>query len=166
MSKKQTKKPKANQKQYEANSNVYNLMKEMISEIEDFHPIVEGDIVDHIAIVMKEVKPPKDPEKQVIVGKTAKAPPVMEALGKEDWKFVITLNAGEWGQYTPKQKRAELDHQLSHMVVSVNDDGETKCSLRKPDVVGFEGEIKRHGFWRNKVAKSAVEDLFEEEDDD
>lgn len=152
-------------KQFEASPAVYKIMKLLITETGEFYPILEGDIVDHIAIVMKEVKPPKDASKQVIVGKTAKAPPVMEALGKEDWKFVITLNSGEWEQYTPEQKKAELDHQLCHMVVSVNDDGETKCSLRKPDVVAFEGEIKRNGVWRNKSAKSAIEELFEEEEE-
>ena len=150
-------------KQFEASPTVYKILKVMISETEEFLPILEGNIVDHIAIVMKEVKPPKDPTKQVIVGKTAKAPPVMEALGKEDWKFIITLNAGEWEQYTPEQKKAELDHQLCHMVVKVDDNGETKCSLRKPDVVAFQGEIDRHGVWRNKVAKSVIEELFDEE---
>ena len=135
-------------KYFEASSDIYAMMRSMISEIGDFHPLI--DIQDEIAIVMKEVHRPKsDPTASVMTAKTSRAPGVMEAIGRADYKYVITLNLVTWSEFTPEQKIAQIDHCLCAMKVKINEKtGDPSYSVRQPDFVGYIGELKRHGVWR------------------
>lgn len=150
---------------WEAGKEVYELMKSLLHEIEDHHHLI--DVQDHIAIVMKDVKPPKDPTIPVVTGKTSKAPGVMSALGKADYKFIITLNAGEWRLFEHEQQRAQIDHCLCAMMSKYNERTEEYTySVRKPDFVGYHGELQRNGVWRSPPGggsyPSPVEELFVE----
>lgn len=155
---------------FEAHKDIYQRMKRLVSETEDHHHLI--DIVDDIAIVMKSVKAPKsNPFAVVMTGKTAKAPAIMEALGRADYKFIITLNTVTWAQYTEEQMDAQLDHCLCAMQTKYNEKTDTTTySTRKPDFIGYHGELQRHGVWRERPGggsyPSPVEELFGEDDDD
>lgn len=156
-------------KLFEADNEIYRLMKALVSEIEDHNQLI--DVVDEIAIVMKAVRPPKnDPHAVVMTGKTAKAPAVLEALGRSDYKYVITLNSTEWALYTPEQKRAQMDHCLCAMRVKENPKtGEMVYGTRKPEIIGYAGEFKRNGFWRERPGggtfESPIENMFSVDED-
>lgn len=148
---------------WEAGKEIYKLMKSLVSGIEDHHHLV--DVQDDIAIVMKDQKPPKDPTVVVVTGKTSKAPAVMAALGRANYKFIITLSAREWKEFTPEQQKAQIDHCLCAMATKYNEKTDTYTySIRKPEVIGYSGEFKRNGVWREfpgaDSGPSPVEELF------
>ncbi len=152
------------QKIFEADKNIYKMMRKIITETEEHADLI--DAIDGIAIVMKEVnRPKKDPTANVMTGKTSKAPAVMEALGRADYKFVITINTVTWNEYTPEQKLAQIDHCCCSMSAKFNENtGETSYSVKKPDFIGFHGELQRHGVWREKPGGGSyptpIEEMF------
>lgn len=155
---------------YEANKDIYKMMREIITEVEDHHDLI--DVIDDIAIVMKEVRAPKsNPHAVIMTGKTSKAPAIMEALGRADYKFIVTLNSHTWQNWGDEEKKAQLDHCLCAMQVKYNEKTDTTTySVRKPDFIGYHGELQRHGVWRERPGGGSypqpVEDVFSVEDDE
>lgn len=58
--------------------------------------------------------------------------------------FVMEISAEIWSQLNEKQRRALVDHELSH--AWVDEDGELVTMGH--DIEEFAGVIKRHGLWR------------------
>ena len=148
---------------WEADKNIYKLMKSLISEIDQHHHLV--DVQDDIAIVLKDQKPPKDRTIVVTTGKTSRAPAVLEALGKGNYKFIVTLNSREWTEFSKAQKKAQIDHCLCAMMTKFNDKTDTYTyTIRNPEVIGYSGEFKRNGVWRDipgaDPGPSPVEEMF------
>lgn len=58
--------------------------------------------------------------------------------------FVMEVSAEIWGQLDDKQRRALVDHELSHCWRDEDD----QLVLLSHDIEEFAGVIKRHGLWR------------------
>lgn len=66
--------------------------------------------------------------------------------------FVIELAEDEWAGLSDKARVALVDHELSHCVVSFNDDGDPKLGIAPHDLEEFVEVVRRHGLWRQDVA--------------
>lgn len=61
--------------------------------------------------------------------------------------FVITISFPIWQQLEEKQRRALVDHELSHCFVNEDDD----LVLLGHDIEGFAAVVKRHGLWHQDL---------------
>jgi hypothetical protein len=62
--------------------------------------------------------------------------------------YVITLAAKPWTQLDEAQRRALLDHELSHCVGEEDpESGEIRWTLRGHDFEDFCAVVERHGAW-------------------
>jgi hypothetical protein len=141
-----------------AGDDVYNTMRDIIAH---HHPdLAMHD--DEILIVFKEKASEVDGTK--ILGKTAKAAPLLALVADKKYKFVITLAADEWSSLTQAQQKALMDHHLCACRAQENDQtGNTKTWVQPPDVTFYEDEIRRHGFWRTSGAPASdgvMQELF------
>jgi hypothetical protein len=81
------------------------------------------------------------------------------------YDIVILLNHEAWNsaEFSEKQMRALLDHELVHAEVAKNDDGEVKTDeqgrtcyrIRKHDIEEFTEIVHRHGLWKSDLARFA-----------
>jgi hypothetical protein len=82
-----------------------------------------------------------------------------------DYDFVILLNHEAWhlAGFDEKQRTALIDHELCHLQVAMDDDGEvredeygrTVWRIRKHDVEEFKDVVARHGLWTHKLEEFA-----------
>lgn len=138
------------------------VMKSVSKLIGKHHPhlaLIEEDII----VVFRE----KAIEKagKIIMGATKKATPLLAVLTdkKYKYKFIIEIGADVWKELDAKQQKALLDHHLCAMKVEEDPNtGETKCSLRPADFVGYREEIERWGMWRpmDDETLSVIEEMF------
>lgn len=68
----------------------------------------------------------------------------------EGYDFLILISAEVWEQFTESQRRAMVDHELSHCVGEETDDG-FKWTITAHDVEEFSAVIERHGLWNREV---------------
>lgn len=138
------------------------VMKKVQKLIANYHPhlaLIEEDI----AVVFRE----KATEKagKVIMGATKKATPLLAVLTdkKFTYKFIVEIGADVWKELDDRQQSALLDHHLCAMKVEEDpNSGETKCSLRPADFVGYKEEVERWGMWRpmDDETLSVIEEMF------
>jgi hypothetical protein len=103
-------------------------------------------VEDEILVIFKE-KAGKTGDK-VIMGKTAKATPLLGVVGEQEYKFVITLAADEWTALSGGDQRALLFHHLCACGAEENPQtGDMKFYVRLPDVNFFREEVEEFGFW-------------------
>lgn len=140
---------------YKAESEVYDLMKEVVA---NYHPDL-ALVVDEIAIVFKE-KATKSGGK-VVYGKATKATPLFGVLGDTDYKFVLTLAADEWVNLTGRQRQALMDSMLCSCRAAEDDKGNLVCSIATPDVGYFYDELDRWGDWRPRPPEDGPESPLE-----
>jgi hypothetical protein len=69
--------------------------------------------------------------------------------------FVIEIARDLWIGQTEAQRKALVDHELSHLDVELDDNGDRKLVMRGHDLEEFTDVVKRHGLWRPTVAKFA-----------
>lgn len=72
--------------------------------------------------------------------------------------YILTINSEAWASFEGKQKRALVDHELAHIVVSVDRKGAVQYKLKPHDVEEFIHIVKRYGSWTGglKKMKSAM----------
>jgi len=142
---------------WKAEDSVVQSMKDLVTK---HHPHLIM-VIDEIAVVFKE-KSSKVGDVD-IVGKTAKAPPLLGILGDTDYKFVITLAADAWTNMSDTERYALLDHHLCACGAEEDKSGNPKYFVRIPDVSFFQGEIERNGFWRttgSAADPNVLQELF------
>lgn len=62
--------------------------------------------------------------------------------------FVVELSEEIWQGLRPKQKRALIDHELSHMEIGFDEEtGAVKLKIVGHDVTEFSAILERHGLW-------------------
>jgi len=140
---------------YKAESEVYDLMKEVVA---NYHPDL-ALVVDEIAIVFKE-KATKSGGK-VVLGKPSKASPLFGVLGDTDYKFILTLAADEWVNLTGRQRQALMDSMLCACRAEEDDNGNIVCGIAVPDVSYFYDELDRWGDWRPRPPEDGPESPLE-----
>lgn len=67
--------------------------------------------------------------------------------------FIIEIAEAVWNVLDHAGRKALLDHELCHLEVTIDDDGDAKLSLAAHDVEEFEQVIRRHGLWRDNVRR-------------
>jgi hypothetical protein len=93
---------------------------------------------------------------QVILGTSRKAPPILDVLGKGDYKFILEIGSDEWALLSEAQKSALIDHLLCACKVEEDPkSGELKFSIAPPDVQFYWDELSRHGDWRPRPQQEA-----------
>lgn len=78
-----------------------------------------------------------------VLGKAATASGQVKFFGEVD--YVLVFNWVAWGQLTPRQRVALVDHELLHCAVDPEND---KPKLRGHDVEEFRDIIERWGLWK------------------
>lgn len=66
--------------------------------------------------------------------------------------FVVEVAADTWERLKPEQRIALIDHELCHLVVDENGDGDPVLSTRGHDLEEFACIVERHGLWKSDVA--------------
>lgn len=98
-------------------------------------------------------------------GTSRKASPLMNALlseGEDPLVFVLELPADLWEfELTSKQREALLDYRLCACQVEVDDAGDSKPLIAKPDLMVFRENFERYGMW---FPKENEDDSSEEEE--
>lgn len=82
----------------------------------------------------------------------------------QEHEFTITLNREAWDEFSPAQKAALIDHELSHCRVELNDAGEIVtdekgrpvCRMKKHDLEEFRGVVERHGLYLDDLKAFAL----------
>lgn len=128
---------------WKAEQHVVDMMVDLVNK---YHHHL-APYVDQIAVIFRE-KAAKTGG-CVILGKTKKAPLLVNLLGNVEYCFIIELAADEWTGLTTEQREALLDHHLCACRVEIDKKtGDPKFFIAPPDFVGYRGEIERHGIWR------------------
>jgi hypothetical protein len=78
-----------------------------------------------------------------------------DALARRGGDALVTLDGDRWGDFSPRQQRAILDHELTHLELVVSDEGgvegddigRPRLRLRKHDhqFGWFDAVVRRHG---------------------
>ena len=143
---------------WKAADDVVAMSKDLIAK---YHPHL-ALCDDEIAIVFKEKATIQGDV--VVAGKSAKASELFGVLGDTKWKFIITLAADTWAEFSDAEKVALLDHHLCACKCEENPQtSNMKFSVVPPDVAFYKGEIERHGMWRTSGAPpspSMIEEIF------
>lgn len=69
--------------------------------------------------------------------------------------FVVEIARNLWLGLSDLQRRALVDHELSHLDVELNESGDRTLAMRGHDLEEFTDVVKRHGLWRPTVAEFA-----------
>ena len=91
---------------------------------------------------------------KVIFGRTKLASDDIRFIA--DFDFVIMINEEAWGKATFAQKKALLDHELSHCDFSEDAEGNRKWRVADHDVQEFIGVVYRHGLWEAELQKLMI----------
>lgn len=78
---------------------------------------------------------------RTVYGKASKASERDRAIHGYD--FIIVINRGVWRDMTPDQRKALVDHELSHCILTENG----SWGIADHDVQEFKQVIDRHGLW-------------------
>ena len=141
--------------EYKAEADVMDAVRDLVA---NHHPHL-ALYVDEIAVIFKD-KTSKIGD-AVVLGKTAKAPAILNVLGDGSYKFIITLAANEWKDLSGAEQLALLDHHLCGCRVQEEDSGAIKTWVQPPDVAFYKGELERHGTWRTS-GTAASPDLIQQ----
>ena len=104
-----------------------------------------------------------DRDGHLLLGRCRKATDLDREFREFD--LVILLNAQAWKMLEPKQRLAEVDHELTHATVSLDKNGQDvvderdrKCyRIKRHDIEEFTSIVKRHGLYLSDVAVFAQE---------
>lgn len=150
---------------YKADNDVLDMVRDLIA---NHHPDL-ALVVDEIAVIFREKAAQRGG--RAVLGKAAKASPLIGVLGDTDYKFVLELGADSWLELTSRQRNALLDHLLCSC--RAEEDGDSvKFSIAPPDVSFFWDELDRWGDWRPRPegegpdGPSPVVDVFGKKDEE
>ncbi|MBD3784576.1 MAG: hypothetical protein IE926_16775 [Micrococcales bacterium] len=149
-----------------ADTEVEPIAKALIAEVKDHEDLVHARILyvfrDKHALSRGHA----------ILGKARKVAGLTQFLVDDESidapLFVLEFPRDLWKEMTDQQRRALVDHELSHLAVERNDDGIWVGRTRGHDVEEFLAIVKRHGLWKADVqalAKVAAGQLALDLDD-
>ena len=99
-----------------------------------------------IAFVFRD-EAPVDSQGLATLGKAAKVTPQMKAAGF-DYDFLIWLAEDKWTHLGERQRRALIDHELTHCTIF---DGQPR--MLKHDIGEFTVIVERYGLWSLDLVK-------------
>lgn len=101
----------------------------------------EGDIAIAFLLNTKAFDPASDEAKHDAIAKCIKAPTLWHDLTGYD--VAIWVRAYFWERFDPTSREALMAHELLHLDVEYDDDGEVKLAIRKHDLEEFD-DVARH----------------------
>jgi len=136
--------------------------------IAEWHPHL-ADIDAKIAILMRD--PASKSGGVVCLGDAKKASPMLRALGKEDYIFILEIAANEWQELDDKQRLALIDHLLCQCGAVEDEKKGTTYTILKPEIQLFKANLRRFGVWMDisdeeddgDHAATTIEDMFSRE---
>ena len=135
---------------YEHAPDVETIAKDIIATVEDHADLAQAEI----RYIFRD-KAPRS-RGRAVLGRARKITGLNRWLiqGDEDDLplFVIEISQDTWEDLTDEGRRALVDHELSHLVVTTDDDGALVGGLRGHDLEEFVGVVERHGLWKADVA--------------
>lgn len=124
-----------------------DLAEQVISEFDEFDPIRRAIADQGLAIGYVWETKPFDPEseeyKPHTIAKVTKASPLWRCIS--DLHLVIQFRRTFWDEFDAEQRRAIVHHELSHVLVDVDQQGRLKVALRPHDVEDFWLTVRRFG---------------------
>lgn len=109
------------------------------------HPELRDAVIAYVFI-------PKAPIRggRASLGSASKESAVHRLVSRVD--FIIRLSKDRWELLEPQQQEALLDHELSHCVPKLDEDGErVDWEMRHHDLEEFTEIVARHGLWKEDV---------------
>ena len=102
--------------------------------------------------------------KKVVATAEKTSKKVKTLCGKD---FVLTVSYPIWNDLERNIKLAVVDHELMHMLIDDDDQGNQKCSIIPHDYEEFHAIIKRHGLYRGELELmgNMVKELGKKEDE-
>lgn len=146
---------------YRRAHDVETIAAELIESVEDHKPLAEAQLV----CVWRD-KASKSKGKTVLAKARkisglqafiANAAAGLVDVDANEPFFVLEVAEDTWVLLDDNQRRALVDHELCHMVVGEDDDGEPVLALRGHDLEEFAAVVERHGFWKSDVARFGAE---------
>jgi len=134
---------------WKAGSEEHNLLEKVLDQ---WHLERLVDLKGKIAVVFREKA--TRPGGRVVQSKMRRSPQLLAVLEDSEVAFVVEIAADEWQKFSGDEKVALMDHHLCSIHVDENTAGERAYKIAPPDFIGYEGEIQRHGMWRNLNASS------------
>lgn len=135
---------------WEAGNDVMELVK---FHIANHHPNL-ALVDDEIAVIFRGKASKRGG--QVLLGSSKKAPPILNAFTKTNYKFILEIAATEWKMLSNEQQSALIDHLLCGCRVEEDpQSGDIKCTIAAPDVQFYWDELSRHGDWRPRPQQEA-----------
>ena len=129
---------------------VGKIAADLIKRVDDFKPLTEVRI-EYV------FKPEASRSKgKLVLGKARLVQGLNAFLagdGSNEPFFVVEIARNTWDRLSPEQRRALVDHELMHFIVSEDADGQPRLGMRGHDLEEFADVVKRHGFWRSEVAE-------------
>lgn len=127
---------------WKANAEIQEKMAELVGA---YHPDL-ALVLDEMVVVFREKAAKKGG--RVVLGKPRKGSPLLSALSKTDYKFILEIAADEWESLNTKRQTALIDRLLCGC--RTEEDAKTgalKCFLVEPDVSYYYDELSRYGDW-------------------
>lgn len=130
---------------------------------EELIPAYHPDLIDARVLFLMTTKERKSAGK-LVWAKTTKLSGANKFLssGKDEdidegYDFMVLISSDVWDRLTTKQRRALIDHELSHCTGTETDDG-FKWGYRGHDLEEFRDVVQRNGPWNDEI-KDFVETL-------
>jgi hypothetical protein len=109
--------------------------------IEEFHPMLEQA---RICFVFR--KEGQKVKYQSVLGGVSKVPAKEQVVLEYD--YMVWISKEDWEKITHAERRALIDHQLSHMWR-----GDSGWTIVGHDVEEFQQVIERHGMWNSALKR-------------
>jgi hypothetical protein len=131
---------------------VFELMNELIGHVHSHLTSARIALAWHVALKA-------DVDGKLVLGKAKKASDLDRELAPYD--FVIILNSDFWNapETNDAQRKALMDHELSHCEVARDENGDDKVDekgrtvyrMRKHDIEEFTGVVLRNGIYKGDL---------------
>lgn len=133
----------------DAMPDMYALVNDLISKVHDH-------LTNARIVLAWNLSWGADVDGKVILGKAKKCSDLDRELAEFD--FVIMINRDFWDEANVAQRRALMDHELSHCAVTMDGDdpkvdekGRTVWRMRKHDIEEFSGVVLRNGIYKQDL---------------
>lgn len=125
------------------------VVKDIIGTVEQHHDLVHAQI---LCVFRDKAATSRG---RLVLGRARKLGGLVAFLVDDDDErplFVLEFAGDLWQTLNDKQRRALVDHELSHLTMEKDKYGQWVGGTRGHDLEEFLGVIDRHGLWKEDVA--------------
>lgn len=130
-------------------------LQALAGDLIEMHPRVLGDLADlTIAVFWRKSGGKKSGAP--VFGKAVKPSGLMTAFTSADAVVWLAADHVTEAGYTARQIEALLFHELQHVTVEEDDEGERKVTMRGHDVELFYADVLTYGAWEEMLQEAAA----------